>query len=381
MAKSISHVQGKGSINHNNRTFKAKNVNAELTKNNITFVKMSIEKAYDDCFSAAVERYNEKQKRSDRKIKGSYYQYAFNRAPCNTVVTASDKRKSFYEDVVQIGTKDDTGIGTADAQIATECLTEYMNGFSDRNPNFFVFNAVLHVDEATPHLHIDYIPIGHYKRGVDTQNGLAQALKEMGYGDDKNAISRWREHERDILTEICRKHGIEISEPQEGRGHSFAVEEYKKYRDNITELENKLDELDGKILTQTEVNAINGKKTITGALKNVTYDQYLSLKKTAGDVWNVRAQNAKLKDEIKELQEQLKQQTEMTNEANNYISALQSPLSPQNIERRKQKNDMENQLRVLKDLVGISADNYNDLWRQLKERGLVPTKNSKKRII
>ena len=342
---------------------------------------MSIEKAYDDCFSAAVERYNEKQKRSDRKIKSSYYQYAFNRAPCNTVVTASDKRKSFYEDVVQIGTKDDTGVGTADAAVAQKCLTEYMNGFSDRNPNFFVFNAVLHVDEATPHLHIDYIPIGHYKRGVDTQNGLAQALKEMGYGDDKNAVSRWREAERRVLTDICRKHGIEISAPQEGRGHSFAVEEYKKYRDNISELENKLDELDGKILTQTEVNAINGKKTITGALKNVTYDQYLSLKKTAGDVWNVRAENAKLKKEITDLKEQLKQQTEKTNEANSYISALQSPLSPQNIERRKQKNDMENQLRVLKDLVGVSADNYNDLWRELKERGLVPNKNSKKRII
>lgn len=58
-----------------------------------------------------------------------------------------------------------------------------MNGFQARNLNFHVFNAVLHMDEATPHLHIDYIPIRHYKRGVDTQNGIAQALKEMGYGE------------------------------------------------------------------------------------------------------------------------------------------------------------------------------------------------------
>ena len=48
-----------------------------------------------------------------------------------------------------------------------------MEGFRNRNPNFYVFNAVLHMDEATPHLHIDYIPVGHYKRGQDTQNGIA----------------------------------------------------------------------------------------------------------------------------------------------------------------------------------------------------------------
>ena len=299
MGKTISHVQGKGSITHNNRTFSAKNVNAELSKNNITFVKMSIEEAYDECFSAAVERYNEKQKRSDRKIKESYYQYAFNRAPCNTVVTASDKRKSFYEDVVQIGTKNDTGVGTPDAMIAQQCLTEYMNGFSERNPNFFVFNAVLHVDEATPHLHIDYIPIGHYKRGVDTQNGLAQALKEMGYGDDKNAISRWRERERDILTEICRRHGIEIDAPQEGRGHSFAVEEYKEYKDTVNELENKIDSLETQISDRSQTlndldNEINEQKEEykknSEANKNqlkvaAMYDQIDSIYNSAKHSW------------------------------------------------------------------------------------------------
>jgi hypothetical protein len=85
------------------------------------------------------------------------------------VVESSCKRKSFYEDLVQVGTKDDCGCGTPNGDIAVKCLTEYMNGFYERNPNFHVFNAVLHVDEATPHLHINYIPVGHYKRGLDTQ--------------------------------------------------------------------------------------------------------------------------------------------------------------------------------------------------------------------
>lgn len=242
-AKTISHCQDKGSLSHNNRTFKPKNVDSSRSSQNVTFVKMSITEAYDKCFSEAVERYNAKQKRADRRIKDGYFRYAFSHAPSNNVITAADKRKSFYEDVVQIGDRSDTGIGTADAETAAKCLTEYMQGFSERNPNFFVFNAVLHVDEATPHLHIDYIPIGHYKRGVDTQNGLAQALKEIGYGEGENTINRWRLAERDVLAEICRKHGIEIAETQKSRGYTYTVEQYKQHKDTIAALEQQKAEL------------------------------------------------------------------------------------------------------------------------------------------
>jgi len=237
-AKTISHCQGKGSLSHNNRAFKPKNVDSSRSSQNVTFVKMSITEAYDKCFSEAVERYNAKQKRADRRIKNGY-----SHAPSNNVITAPDKRKSFYEDIVQIGDRNDTGIGTADAETAAKCLTEYMQGFSERNPNFFVFNAVLHVDEATPHLHIDYIPIGHYKRGVDTQNGLAQALKEMGYGEGENTINRWRLAERDVLVEICRRHGIDIAETQKGRGYTYTVEQYKQHKDTISALEQQKAEL------------------------------------------------------------------------------------------------------------------------------------------
>lgn len=134
-------------------------MDSSRTKDNITFVEIPIKQAYDDCFGAAVERYNEKQKRSNRKIKDGYFQYAFGRKPGDAVIEAADKRKNFYEDIVQIGEMEDTGVGSADAEIAKQCLIEYMQGFSARSPNFFVFN----MDEATPHLHIDYIPVAHCK--------------------------------------------------------------------------------------------------------------------------------------------------------------------------------------------------------------------------
>lgn len=145
----------------------------------IVFVNISQQEMYEKLFSGAVSEYNAKQKRNDRKITVSYYEHQFGRGYFPNVVTSADKRKSFYEDVVQIGDMKDTGVGTVDAETAKTVLTEYMNDFEQRNPNFKVFCAVLHMDEATPHLHIDYVPIGHYSRGIPVQNGIAQALHTL----------------------------------------------------------------------------------------------------------------------------------------------------------------------------------------------------------
>lgn len=233
--KRISFGQGKGSIAHNNREFAAHNVDVFHTPDNITFVCQPIGEAYDQLFAESTKRYNEKQKRNDRKVHGSYYEHLFGVKPCNNVRTAADKRKSFYEDVVQIGKLEDSGFGTEDFQLVADCLKEYMEGFQKRNPNFYVFNAVLHMDEATPHLHIDYIPVGHYKRGQDVQNGIAQALKEMGYGEGKMAIAKWRTAEVEVLNKICLEHGIKPLAPEKARG-TVEISEYKEQRQQVDAL-------------------------------------------------------------------------------------------------------------------------------------------------
>ena len=233
--KRISFCQGKGSLTHNNRLFIADNVDRSHIKDNITFIREDIGYVYEHLFAESTRRYNARQKRNDRKIHCSYYESLFHRKPTNSVVTAADKRKSFYEDVVQIGRKEDSGVDTEDAQLVATCLKEYMTGYQQRNPNFVVFNAVLHMDEATPHLHIDYIPVGHYKRGQDTQNGIAQALKEMGFGSGKDAIARWRKSEIGVLNQICLAHGIRTLEPEKSRG-SMSVKEYKEARQEADKL-------------------------------------------------------------------------------------------------------------------------------------------------
>jgi len=252
--KSISMCQGKGSLSHNNRDFSAKNIDSSRTADNIVFVRQDLGEAYKKIFGDAVDKYNARQKRNDRKIS-DYFQHLFNRSPGTSVVTGANKQKSFYEDLVQIGTKDDTGVGSADAKVTAECLCEYMEGFQQRNPNFYIFNAVMHLDEATPHLHIDYIPVGHFIKGIEKRNAMAKALEEMGHGSGANAINRWRLSEWEVLKKICLEHGVAISEPRKSRGYSFAAQEYGEHKDRIRKLELEETEINAKIsekLSETE---------------------------------------------------------------------------------------------------------------------------------
>lgn len=290
-ARTISICQGKGSIGHNNRTFHTKNTDPARTKNNIVFVREPIGTAYEKLFAEAVERYNAKQKRSDRKIKSGYFEYQFGQPVTETKLTSPDKRKSFYEYLIQLGTMEDTGIGTEAAEKATACLCEYMKGFAERNPNFYVFNAVIHLDEKTPHLHIDYVPAGHYKRGVDTQNGIAQALKEMGYGIGKNAIAKWRQSEYFVFRRICEEQGFIISEPKKSRGVSFAVEEYKEIQQEKERLTEELQPLREMELAADETS-VAGKKQFLSNNISVSPEEFEKLEhqKKAVAVQNIENQ-------------------------------------------------------------------------------------------
>lgn len=285
--KTISMCQGKGSLSHNNRVFSAKNIDPFRTADNIVFVRQELGETYDQLFGEAIERYNARQKRNDRKIS-NYFQHLFNRPLSTSVITGANKQKSFYEDLVQIGTKDDTGVGSPDAEIAKECLREYMEGFQERNPNFHVFNAVMHLDEATPHLHIDYIPIGHFSNGLDTRNAMAKALEEMGHGKGANAINRWRLSEWEVLHQICTAHGIEISEPKKSRGYSYTVQEYGEHQDKIRELEAEkekftaerdearaeLDKAAKKKAKLTEIDNVETGKTVFGGKVTVSQEDW-----------------------------------------------------------------------------------------------------------
>ena len=292
--KSISMCEGKGSLSHNNREFTAKNIDSSRTPNNIVFVQQELGEAYHQLFDEAVEKYNARQKRKDRKI-GDYFEHLFNRPPGKSFIVNANKQKCFYEHLVYIGTKKDSGIGTPDAEITKECLREYMEGFQERNPNFYVFNAVMHLDESTPHLHIDYIPVGHFKNGLEVRNAKNKALEEMNFGKDAKANNRWRLAEWDILKNICNAHGIEISEPKKSRGYSYTVEEYGEHQDKINALNAEIERLTAerdetvaefeklskKKVNITEIESIEAKESMFGKKVTLTKEDYDKLSDTA----------------------------------------------------------------------------------------------------
>ena len=307
--KRISFGQGHGSLAHNNREFMAANVDPLRTPNNVIFVQQPIAEAYDQLFNESTEQYNARQKRNDRKI-GDYYEHLFGCKPCNTVKVNALDQKSFYEVVVQIGKREDSGIGTEDEQLVADCLKEYMEGFQERNPNFYVFNAVLHMDEATPHLHFDYIPVGHYKRGQDTQNGIAQALKEMGYGGGKMAIARWRAAEVKVLNKICLEHGIQPLAPEKARG-TLEVEEYKEQRRQADELAEQnvqaeaelgekreiLKAVKEKTAKLAEIDSIETGKTVFGGKVTVSQEDWQNVTNLARKEVASQKQTKKLRKE------------------------------------------------------------------------------------
>lgn len=235
IGKTISIAIGKGSIGHNNRKFIAPNVDSSRTSENITLVCKDIKEIYHELFDKVLSEYNAKQKRKDRIIK-DYYEHIFH----------SKQEKTFYELIVQIGNKDDTACGTNDGILATQILERFSNDFSKRNPHIKVFNSVIHLDEATPHLHIDFIPFAtEQKRGLSTRNSLSKALEQQGFiakGQFETSSKLWIDSEKQQLSEIMKQYGIEWEQLETNNPH-LSVLDYKKQEraKEILRLENKIE--------------------------------------------------------------------------------------------------------------------------------------------
>jgi hypothetical protein len=229
----VSMPQGKGSQLHNRREYEKigksipDNIDVSKSSENIILVDKDIKQAYQEIFGEALEQYNAKQKRADRKIEDY----------CDHIKKSKNGEKLFYEDVVQWGSKEDFQKPET-RERAKEALVQYVNGFEERNPNLKLVGAYIHMDEASPHLHLDYIPVAQgYTRGLETRNSLDKAMKQMGYQPEKesrknNATKLWKENERSVFGEICRNMGLEVEAERKARG-SLSVDEYKKARDQM----------------------------------------------------------------------------------------------------------------------------------------------------
>ena len=265
MKRTISAMVGKGSVNHNSRKFKAENVDGNRTHLNIDYCNENIQKVYHELFDKALKKYNDKQTRADRKIE-NYYEKIRN----------SKQEKPFHELILQIGDKENMSAESENGALAREVLDEYYRGFQERNPQLKVFSAHLHMDEATPHLHIDFVPFTTgSKRGLDTRVSLKQALAAQGFKGGTRGDTEWNQWvsaEKSALAFVMERHGIEWEHKGTHEKHLSVLDYKKKEREKeIAVLDNQLAEKkdEFRVMADRIENFDNGEKSLQKLDKSI----------------------------------------------------------------------------------------------------------------
>lgn len=303
---SASHTTSRNSsLPHNRREENYTGKNVDRNGIHEQWFRKEIEDLYSELFSDSIERYNAKQKRADRMIKDSneyldkirnewdeYYKKGiwengeFVR-PFNDYDDAlnhlnynkgRNPRSAYYESIVQIGNQENQ----PDFETSKAILKEYLDTFQERNPNLRLLECHFHGDEATPHIHLDFVPVATgYKQGLDVQNGFDKALmQQMGIERSgtklKTPSLQWYEQEQEALAEIALKYGIEISSEkvlEPGRKEHESVKAYKARQEATQELDDEREFLKNrrsglndkeKALSERE-KALNDRESSVGA--------------------------------------------------------------------------------------------------------------------
>ena len=294
MGVTISGMTGRGSIRHNNRTFSAANIDRSRTAQNVTFCREDLKQVYHLVFDEALAAYNAKKKKTRDKIP-DYYEH----------IRQGKQEKLFHEVIFQIGNKDDCGCGTLDGDRAAAVLKEFAESFQERNPHLRVFNAVLHMDEATPHIHIDFVPVAtEQTRGLQTRVSMKQALKQQGFTSLGRNMTEWRawmDREKQTLAELAQAHEFEIISLGGGRKHmdlpeyreaaqrlEAAQEQVTAAEQEIAALKKQKKGLQGTVRAleaaekvRVRLDTIQPERTLTGAVKGITVEQVEQLKAAA----------------------------------------------------------------------------------------------------
>ncbi len=326
MERTISGMIGKGSINHNTRAFSAKNVDKERSGDNVEFCHEDLQAVYHKLFDEALKRYNEKQKRKDRKID-NYYEK----------IRQGRQEKLFHEVIFQVGNMKDMNVRSDDGMLAKEILTAFMEDFQKRNTNLYVFSEHLHMDEETPHLHIDFVPfIRNSKRGLDTRVTLKGALGEQGFKGGTRRETEWNQWivaEKQELSKVAEKFGVQWKQLGTHNQH-LSVLDYKKQEraKEIAELDQMVSDSREELslifcrqaLAEQETEQIKKENENVKKETSELTEENALLKEDTDELMNNRerlmSDNSKLEQQQKKLRMEIKRMTDfkMAIERNTY---------------------------------------------------------------
>ena len=380
-------MSGDGVVAHNRRTYTAENVDPTRTHLNIEYCYTPIEQAYHELFDEALAEFNAKQKRKDRCIE-NYYEK----------IRDGKQEKTFYEVIFQVGNREDMSAEGENAELAKAVLDKFMRSFQKRNPQLHVYSAHLHMDEATPHLHIDFIPFTTgSKRGLSTRVSLKQALADQGItGEGRSLTERdlWVQKEKEALAEIMLEHGIEWEQKGEQREH-LSVLEYKreKRQEELAELtqqteqkaqefsalEKKVEKIQKQNVAIEAVEKIEAKPMVLSSKVTLERSEYESLsiaakKYVAQEKKEHKLQKAldaahkliaELKNTIADLTKKL---AAATKELSEYKS-VRNKLNTANVEQENER--LRNRLRTYEEVIS-----RNNLWSYFsRSRGKTATRD------
>ena len=382
MKRTISGELGKGSVNHNSRKFSAKNVDASRSHLNIDYCNERIQDVYHELFDDALKLYNEKQTREDRKI-ANYYEK----------IRAGNQEKPFHELILQVGNKDDMNATGEYAQLARQVLDEYYQDFQARNPNLRVFSAHLHMDEATPHIHIDFVPFTKgSKRGLDTRVSLKQALAAQGFtGGTRRATewTQWVESEKKQLAIVMERHEIQWEQLGTHNEH-LSVLDYKKQerakevqaldttiaekQTQVDEIEQTLQSVQQQTVDLDKIENVSVKKALLSDKVTLPRSDFENLLSAAKQYVVYRRQDDRLQGLLDAANDKIKQLEGVISELKQKVSKLVSELSNIEFWHSQELNEVKSESREVRRENLMLKREQKGLMNLLRRHGIDPVK-------
>lgn len=367
MLFSISFNQShQSSLSHNNRENIHGNLGIDPSRleENIYFVQKDIRIVYKDVFQEAVDKYNEKQKRNDRKIKDYYDK-----------IKKDTKTHEQRELVVAVGEgKDDPKYREA----KKEALKRYAEAFQGRNPNLAVYNMVLHDDEANPHLHINYVPNFESSRGLTRRVGMDRALQQQGVeGKGTELIANWRQLETAYIESLAKEQIPNFERANVGSHKYMKVRQYKEYAEAVSNIENQFMEL-SKQLPNNKITLKTKKKEIKTEVKPKLIGKPEIIEKETGNYVFSPKQLEKVEElitaavTVKKDYERL-QNTDLVKEnkeLNRQVDSLYDSLKESqkiNLDLKEENRKLHTEISSLKTHIKDLKENIRVLYQQTKK--------------
>ncbi len=263
--------------------------------------------------------------------------------------------KLFYEQLVQVGDMHDSGnkFSQDEAKKCKEILKEYAEDFQQRNPNLYVFNAVIHMDEATPHLHIDYIPLAkeNYKQGLKVRNSLSRALQEQGIekgeGNVKsNEFTNWRQKEIEEIEKVCQKYNVKTKHLNSEKRDYLTPDQYRE-AGRLADKQIEQLKKDGNLLTPEQAKEIVKKELNKNSEKQIENFNQVKTKETN----EIEAKNQEKTEKPQILSKITENQSHISpvnerkeSQTINTIAEVKQSVSVISLER---KTEIENELKIL----------------------------------